>query len=69
MQGNEDADGIAKEATEEEKDERIKVPYADWKVQQKEKMWLKSKQKLEIEGRVKGVRYFNLYYEADKRKP
>lgn len=38
IQGNEDADGITKGTTKEEKDERIKVPYKDWRSIKKEEM-------------------------------
>lgn len=42
--GNEEADGIAKEATKEERELRIKVPVYDWRNLKKE----------EIRGRRKG---------------
>lgn len=38
IEGNEDADGMAKEATRECKDERIKVPIGDWRSLNKEEM-------------------------------
>lgn len=67
--GNEDADGIAKEATMEAKDERIKVSVRDWRSLVKEVMWQKTKSMIEREGAYKGVKYFSSRYSKDKRKP
>lgn len=67
--GNEDADEIAKGATEEPKDPRIMVPPRDWRSLVKEKLWKSSNAILESEGSLKGIKYFSSMYRKDKKKP
>lgn len=66
--GNEDADGIAKGATMEEKDTRIKVPPQYWRSLKMEEMWKRTQERIEKEGKVKGSLYFNRFYEKEKKK-
>lgn len=68
VQGNEDADGIAKEAAKEEKEERIKVPISDWRSVQKDIMWTKTRTRIEEEGQFKGSKYFMRFYQAERTK-
>lgn len=69
IRGNEIADGLAKEAINEEKDERIKIPHVDWKIVQKVIMEERTKTKIEAEGRYKGIKYFKECYNKDTNKP
>lgn len=66
---NEITNGLAKEAVEEEKDERIKIPHVDWRIVQKNLMEERIKLRIETEGRYKGVKYFKEYYNKDSNKP
>lgn len=54
IQGNEDADEIAKEATKESMDTRIKVPLGDWKGVNKEKEWNRTLELVERIEHLKG---------------
>ncbi|RLU15164.1 hypothetical protein DMN91_012158 [Ooceraea biroi] len=69
MQGNEMADRLAKSVTEEDLDNRIKVPYYDWIALYKEEVYKKSVDKFEMEGRYKGRMVFTQYYTKEKKKP
>lgn len=53
--------------TTEEKEERIKVSYRDWRNVKKEEMWESTGERIEAEGRYKGTKYFNNFYEKEKR--
>lgn len=68
IKGNEEADGIAKNATTEEKDANFKVPARDWRIVSKEKIWRRSQASLEREGLHKGVKYFRNNYSEERRK-
>lgn len=67
--GNEDADGLAKEATKEEKDDRIKVTARDWAAIKKEEMYEKTSLRIEAEGVFKGTKYFTQFYNSERQKP
>lgn len=71
IQGNEDADDIAKEATldEELMDIRVKVPLGDWKCIIEEREWDRTTEQVERTGRVKGRTYFQNMFRKEKRKP
>lgn len=60
---------LAKEATTEEPDRRILVPAKDWRNLKKEEMKERTRERIEAEGRWKGVKYFNTFYETNKKKP
>lgn len=69
IKGNELADSLAKEATEEIKDDRINVPYGDWKKYFKKEMLIVTKNRVELEAEFKGKVYFDNYYKRDKNNP
>lgn len=69
IRGNEDADGVAKEATNEEKDKRILIPLKDWKNIQRDLLWMRTRSRIIEEGRFKGTRYFSKFFEKEGRKP
>lgn len=69
IEGNELADGLAKEATQEDKDERIKIPKKDWFILNKEKMKERTKTRIEEEGKYKGCKYFQKFYDSKRKKP
>lgn len=69
IMGNDTVDLLAKEATGEDRDNRIKVPKSDWKAVFKEDIRLRTRDKLEAEGKYKGRKYFNQYYDRNKRQP
>lgn len=50
IKDNEMVDELAKEATEEKQDSRIKIPKTDWKLVYKEDMRVRTENKLELEG-------------------
>lgn len=66
--GNELADQMAKESTEEESDERILVPIEDWRRIFKEEMETRTQLRVELEGRRKGAKFFEKYYNKDRKK-
>lgn len=66
--GNEIADTVAKESTEEFRDERIKVPVDDWSRIYEEEMEIRTRNRIEIEGRSKGVKFFEKYYRKEMKK-
>lgn len=53
----------------EEKDERIKVPFNDWRSIQKEEIRESTKRRIEAEGKFKGTKNFNQFYVEERRKP
>lgn len=67
IQGNEIADKIAKESTEDNKEERIKIPVNDWSRIYKEEMEERTKDRMLIESRSKGMKYFEKYYKQGKK--
>lgn len=67
IMGSEIADKVAKESTEESKDKRILVPIEDWSRKYKEDMEIRTRSRIEIEGKSKGVKFFEKYYNI-KRK-
>ncbi|RLU27170.1 hypothetical protein DMN91_000969 [Ooceraea biroi] len=69
IQGNELADKLAKEATNLETDERVKVPYKDWTALYKEEMYTRTADRVEIEGKYKGKNYFSRFYSRERKKP
>lgn len=68
IMGNEIADTMAKEGTEEDKDEKIKVPLNDWSRIYKEDMEVRTKSRIELEGKNKGVKFFEKYYRKESKK-
>lgn len=69
IEGNEIADQMAKEATKSQHDDRIKVPYSDWKAFYKEEMMSRTRSRNEKEGTVKGINYFREIHNKKKKKP
>ncbi|XP_036138908.1 uncharacterized protein LOC118644438 [Monomorium pharaonis] len=69
IKGNEVADELAKEATNEEKDVRIKIPNQDWKPIFKAEMNDRTRWRMEAEGKYKGRKYFDKYYNKEESKP
>lgn len=69
IKGNELVDGLAKEATNETPDERIKVPINDWKRIYKEEMGARTRNRNETEANYKGKYYFDNHYKAESAKP
>ncbi|EFN69451.1 hypothetical protein EAG_05895, partial [Camponotus floridanus] len=67
IQGNE-LDALAKEATNEDVDDKIKIPINDWKIIFKKEMYNKPRENLEREDTYKGVKYFNTFYNNDSPK-
>lgn len=66
--GNEIADRIAKEGTEDNRDERIKVSLNDWSRIYKEEMEKRTKDRVMVESKSKGMKYFEKYYRVEKKK-
>lgn len=62
IRGNELADSLAKEATEEIKNDRINVLYGDWKKYFKKEMLNVTINRVELEAELKGKVYFDNYY-------
>lgn len=58
---------MAKEATEKIADIRIKVPCKDWHFKFKEEMKLRTKRRIEAEGKSKGKKFYELYYNENKK--
>lgn len=52
---------LAKEATDEDTGDRIKIPMNDWKVIFKKEMYNKTRKRLEREGTYKSLKYFNTF--------
>lgn len=69
IRGNELADSLAKEAIENKRDDRICVPYGDWKSFFKKDMFETTKRRIEREGIYKGKVYFDNYYNRDNNRP
>lgn len=66
--GNEIADQLAKESTEEISDDRILVPLKDWSRIFKESMEKRIQLRVEMEGKNKGIKFFEKYYVKDRKK-
>lgn len=66
--GNEIADRIAKEGTKDNRDERIKVPLNDWSRMYKEEMEKRTKDRVMVESKSKGMKYFEKYYRVENKK-
>lgn len=62
IQGNEIVDKIAKEVTKDIQDNRIKVSIRDWNIRHKEDMRNRTKNRMEVEGKIKVGNIFNQYY-------
>lgn len=69
IKGNTIADSLAKEVTEGMIDERIHVPYGDWKNYFKKKMFNLTKNRVELEAEYKGKLYFDKYYRRENNSP
>ncbi|KAK0160438.1 hypothetical protein PV328_007848 [Microctonus aethiopoides] len=69
IQGNEIADKLAKEATEEEENQVIEVPISDYKKTFKAETWIMTQNTIVQESRIKGKEYFRNYYDGKKKKP
>jgi len=69
IKGNTIADSLAKEATEGTKDDRIHVPYGDWKKYFKKEMFNVTKYRVELEAKHKGKVYFDKYYKKESNNP
>lgn len=67
IRSNEIAGKLAKDASEEVADIRIKVPSKDWHFKFKEDMKMRTKRRIEAEGKSKGKKFFELYYNSDKK--
>lgn len=62
IQGNEIVDKIAKEVTKDIQDNRIKVSIRDWNIRHKEDMRNRTKNRMEVEGKIKVENIFHQYY-------
>lgn len=69
IEGNERADGIAKEATDAEKDTGFKVPASDWRGVMRETIWRRYQARIQQEGSHKGIKYFQDCHDKNRRKP
>lgn len=69
IEGNEMADKLAKEATENNHDARIKVPHMDWKAHYKEEVSGRTRSRNESEGKYKGVQFFEKIYDRKSKGP
>lgn len=67
IKGNEIAEKLAKEASEKIADIRIEVPSKDWHYKFKEEMYVRTRSRVEAEGKNKGKKCFELYYDEGKR--
>lgn len=63
------ADKVAKDATIIVHDERIKVPYTDWKATYKEEITARTRNRNEAEEKFKGKKFFKEIYRKDKKNP
>lgn len=69
IEGNEIADKIAKEATEEKEHGEIEVPISDLKSLFKKETWIMTQNTIKEEARHKGKDYFNKFYREKEKKP
>ncbi|XP_071579351.1 uncharacterized protein [Temnothorax nylanderi] len=67
--GNEMADKLAKEATEEEEDETIEVPLLDFRQEFRREIWNKTQDSLIKDAKYKGIYYFKNFYNRKRKKP
>lgn len=67
IKGNEIVDKLAKEASEEVADIRIKVPSKDWHYKFKEEMKLRTKKRIEAEGKDKGKNFSSYIMMRNKK--
>ncbi|XP_011858910.1 PREDICTED: uncharacterized protein LOC105556425 [Vollenhovia emeryi] len=67
MAGNEIADVLAKEASQEESQD-FKVPFTDFYAEHKIKEWHSTREVIEREAEYKGRYYFKYFYRKDARK-
>jgi len=69
IRGNEMADKLAKEATEEPASDEIVVPIGDFRKGFKEETWKETQKRIKMEGNYKGKHYMERFYEENKKKP
>lgn len=69
IKGNEIVVQLAKEASQEEADEKIEMPIGDWKRIYKEEMYARTKRRNETEGEYKGRYYFDTHHKKESTKP
>ena len=67
IQGNEEADALAKIATEAECDETIHIPFTDLRESFKHNCSLSTKKFIEQQGQIKGKDYFRFYYKSSNK--
>ncbi|XP_071634789.1 uncharacterized protein [Temnothorax longispinosus] len=69
ISGNEAADKLAKEATEEEEDEFIEVPFMDLRQGFRQEIWNKTQDSITKDASYKGIYYFQNFYKRKRKKP
>lgn len=67
IEGNKMADRVAKEATRQEHNKRIKVPYSDWKVINKEELTKQTRSRNKLKGKLK-VKNFSRKFTTKTRR-
>jgi len=66
--GNEIADKLAKEATDEPASDDIVVPIGDFRKRFREETWKETQKRIKITGNYKGKHYMERFYEENKKK-
>ena len=69
IQGNEIADSLAKQATEETPDNKIEIPMGDCKREFRNETWTMAQESLLRDAQYKGKEYFQYFYNRKKKKP
>jgi len=69
IRGNEIADKLAKEATEEPACDEIVVPIGDFRKGFRKETWKETQKRIKREGSYKGKRYMERFYEENRKKP
>lgn len=66
VEGNEIVDMLAKECTNEDQNEEVKIPRADWKTVFKKEAWENTQKDIIQESNYKGKIYFDKFYDNKK---
>lgn len=69
VQGNEVADSLARQATEETPDNNIEIPMGDCKREFKCETWSMTQNSIVRDAQYKGKEYFEYFYNGKKKKP
>lgn len=67
--GNEEVDKLAKEATREEWDKQLKIPYNDYRKEFKETSYKDIVSEIKSQAAVKGQFYFQHFFKEEERYP